>query len=175
MLSWLWRWHHACGPAARAVVFDTVLVLLVQSYCNVECSAAVTVPLTHVTCCLADLTLPGACAATAIRSVRSSTNPYLNTTVEDGYKYVYASDNVYSMKWGSLNTAALVLGSLAVLTAAFAGWKRPGFWDDSADADSNDNQPQVDPQAARAVSELELLQSFYSSLTAKNTQPPRRA
>jgi hypothetical protein len=119
--------------------------------------------------------LPGACAATAIRSVKSSTNPYLNTTVEDGKKYVYASDNVYSMKWGGLNTAAVVLGGLAVITAAFAGWKRPAFWDDSADADNSDSQPQVDPQAARAVSELELLQSFYSSLAAKTTQPPHHA
>jgi hypothetical protein len=121
------------------------------------------------------LTLLGTCAATAIRSIKTSTTPYLNTTKEDGKQAVgvYASDKVYFMKWGGLNTVAMVLGGLAVITAAFAGWKRPGFWNDSADADNDDSQHQ-DPHAARAVSELELLQSFYSSLTSKNMQSSQK-
>jgi hypothetical protein len=116
------------------------------------------------------LILLNACAATAIRSVKTASDePYLNATGDDLKKYVYASDKVYFMKWGGLNTVAMVLGGLAVITATFAGWKRPGFWDDSADAD-NDSQPQ-DPHAARAVSKLELLaEEVYSSLRSKNMQ-----
>jgi hypothetical protein len=95
-------------------------------------------------------------------------------TGDDLKKYVYASDYAYSMKWGGLNTVAVVLGGLAVITAACAGWKRPAFWDDgSADGDNSNDSQQHDPDAARAMSELEMLKEVYSSLTSKHVQSAR--
>jgi hypothetical protein len=55
--------------------------------------------------------------------------PYLNRTAADGMKFVYASDNVYYMKWGTLNSVAVLVGIVAVMTAVVTGWKRPAFWE----------------------------------------------